>query len=100
MAAGDAVTAWVSVGSGNFLDVKPGAGAEWAIFLFEAAAEMEIYKTDGTTPGKIVPAGTVNVPTVVGSGAGPFRATNAIYYRIKNVNAGTQMCGYSGTQTK
>lgn len=88
------------MGTGSFLDVQPGAGTEWSIFKFQGEAEFEVYKTDGTNFKLIVPAGPANTPAVVSDPGGPFRLTNGVYYRVKNVNAGTKFLGADGIQTK
>lgn len=98
MAIGDVVTNWSSVATGAFLVAQPGAGVEWVLFNFMGEAEFEVWRDDGTNAKLVVPAGAATTPAILSNLS--FMATNGVFWKLKNVNAGTKFLGYEGRVTK
>jgi len=95
MAAGDVVSGHASVNNGAYLDIQPGAGAEWIIHNLFYGGAAEIYRTNGSNDVKI------DSDTALGCMMGRcFHVTNSIYLRIKNVSGGAVYCGHDGVVTK
>lgn len=97
MAAGDTKSDLQSLASGAFLTIQPTAGTEWLIqnIMSEAEIELDWYDGTNTIAFETSPAGQPGAYLNT-----TFRLTNALYMRVKNVNAGTKKIGYSGVQTK
>jgi hypothetical protein len=95
MAAGDVVADTASVANGNYMDIQPGAGAEWVIHNLYWADDTELYKYDGSN--------TIKFASNTGEGAliNVFiHVTNGDYLRIKNTSGDSAICGYDGVITK
>lgn len=91
MAVGDNVLAHTSVSNNATLTIQPGAGVEWMLTSLYFGGMWELYRTDGTN--------TILVDYGFGSGSlqnRKIKATNTIYYTIKNVSGGTVYMGYDG----
>lgn len=94
MAVGDIISNIASVAANAYIDIQPGAGAEWVIHnvLWDGACELYFY--DGTNLLK------VDADTSYGGRLGTvFHCTNTKYYRIKAITA-TRLLGYDGVVTK
>ncbi len=95
MAVGDVVSDIQSIASGSYLDIRPGAGAEWVIHnvYHEDAVQISFY--DGVN----------EITFDLDTGAGSWRweelhCNNTRRYRVKN-NAGVaKLIGYDGIVTK
>lgn len=95
MAQGDVVAETASVANGAYMDIQPGAGAEWIIHNLYWAGAVELYKYDGTDTIKF------SSDTAFGALMGTIiNISNAHYLRIKNVSGGAIICGYDGVISK
>ena len=95
MAVGDVVSDLQTITSGNYLDIRPGAGSEWVIHnIYHAdAAHLEVY--DGSNS------------LIFDADSGPgfwawyeFHCNNTRRIRVKNTASGDQLIAYDGAQTK
>jgi len=93
-AVGDAVVNNSSVADTSFLDIQPGAGAEWLVHHVFHEGAVEIYWYDGTNQFLIASPTGANYEFV------GVRVTNSIRLRIKNVAGSTKRIGYDGVITK
>lgn len=96
MAKGDVHIALESVAPNGFLDTAPGAGREAVIhnIFFVTDISLELYDGDKQLEFETDTAGPGALAYF------PFHVTNSIRLRIKNVDAGAALLGYSGKITK
>lgn len=95
MAVGDIVADTTSKDDDAYLDVQPGAGAEWVIHNIYYAGAAELYKYDGSN--------TILFDTTTAGGAHlnvQIHVNNTDYLRIRNVSGGAAIVGYDGIITK
>lgn len=98
MAAGDVFAAGpTSVAVNAFLDIRPGAGQEAVIHNIHYGGAVELYKRESAA-GNQQRFDTDSAEGAVLS-ANLF-ATNAFYYRVKNVSTGAIFISFDGFQTK
>jgi hypothetical protein len=95
MAVGDVVSAISSIPSGSYLDILPGAGAEWVIHNIYHASDIELHYFDGSND--------ITFDTETGTGVYAkyaFHCNNSVRVRVKNTTGGAALIGYDGAVTK
>ena len=95
MAAGDIVADSQSISNGNYMDIQPGAGAEWVIQNVSWGGAVEMYTYDGTNSNKCD-----SDTTFGGRFCMNYLCNNTDYYRIKNVSGGDIIIHYDGRVLK
>lgn len=95
MAIGDTVIGHSSVANNASLTIHPVSGAEWIIYNIYMGGAWELHRTDGTNDilmKKGNTYGSLEQRTL--------KATNGIYYYIKNISGGAAVFGYDGVVWK
>ena len=95
MAVGDVFSAKASKAQNEYLDIQPAAGQECTIHNIYYEAECALFWSDGATEFQF------NTDATQGGMFGYcFHVTNALYLRIKQLNADAKQVGYDGIVTK
>lgn len=94
--AGDVMTAVpASVAQAGSMTIQPAAGDEWEInnIYSGEGIKVEVYRTDGTHPIKILTTDEGVLNTVI-------RVTNTNYITVKNVSGKAAYMSYDAQATK
>jgi len=95
LAIGDVKSGLVSVGAGEYLDIRPPVGEEWVIHNIYHEGDIQIELYDGTN--------SLVFDTDPGAGVYAkyaFHVTNTIRIRVKNTMTTAKLIGYDGIQTR
>ena len=95
MAVGDITSDLQSIAAGTYLDIRPGAGAEWVIHNIYHDSKIELYWYDGSN------SLLFEVDTSFGVFAWyEFHVGNTRRIRVKNTDSVSKLIGFDGVITK
>jgi len=93
---GDIVSDIDSIEAGAYMDIQPGADAEWKIHNVYHAGTISLEYYDGSNQLEFVSSRTG--PGVYAYFA--YGCTNTIRVRVKNEDGSAKLIGYDGIKTK
>jgi hypothetical protein len=96
MTIGDPVLSHAITLSGSYLDIQPSGTTVWGIqnLYVPEGVTCEVYRTDGTNSILLYTLSNTLQLTQ------PMYASLYIYFRVKNISAGSAYLGYDGEIVK